>query len=60
MSQPSTAEELYREAINKIDGYFEYRSVSEKDKLFVRNVLNELTNGLMDVYLTKQTNTKRN
>lgn len=35
--------EIYREAINKIDDYFEYRNESERDKTFVMGVIDEIT-----------------
>lgn len=37
---------LYREAINKIDDYFEYSMESKRDQHKVRSILAELTEGL--------------
>lgn len=40
---------LYRDAINQIDDYFEYRNESEKDRKFIHGVLNTLTVSLKDL-----------
>jgi hypothetical protein len=34
--------QMYAEAVNRIDDYFEYMNRSEEDKLFVRKVLADL------------------
>lgn len=36
----------YREAINEVDDYFEYRNESKKDREFIHKVLIKLTNRL--------------
>lgn len=39
--------EIYREAINEIDDYFEYANDSEVDKKVVRKILSDLTEKLV-------------
>ena len=41
-----TNKELYIEAINRIDDYFEYSNESAKDKKFVMSVIDQLTDQL--------------
>jgi len=44
---------IYREAINQIDDYFEYRNESKRDKEFVMGVLD----GIADKIKTLNTDT---
>lgn len=41
--------EVYIDTVNKIDDYFEYRNQSELDKDFVRTVLKEHTQKLLEL-----------
>ena len=41
--------ELYQQAINKIDDYFEYSMESKKDQKKVQAILAELTKALKDI-----------
>ena len=43
-----TVLQLYQEAVNKIDDYFEYRYKSKEDKEFVMNVLDGITKKLKE------------
>ncbi len=43
-----TVLQLYQEAVNKIDDYFEYRYKSKEDKEFVMNILDGITKKLKE------------
>lgn len=41
--------QLYREAINSIDDYFEYRNESVKDREFIHKVLDKLCKDIIQL-----------
>lgn len=43
--------EVYQKAINSIDDFFEYRNESQSDRIYVRNILDNLTKQLQNIYL---------
>ena len=47
--------QLYQNAINEIDDYFEYRNESKKDRKMVHSILEKLTRKLKE---QNETNTK--
>lgn len=56
MSKDEKRLQIYQDAINRIDDYFEYRHESCVDKAFVMDVLDSLSNRLKSIYHTKDHN----